>query len=100
MISGGSIIAACMLTIGALYATKASDTTAGRWVIIVLIYIFVFAFSCTWAIVTRIIASEIQPTRTRAAATSLGQCMNWVRSSLLVTCHGMCNLRNLLSARS
>ncbi|TCD60582.1 hypothetical protein EIP91_009840 [Steccherinum ochraceum] len=78
MISGGSIIAACMLIIGTLYATSASDTAAGRWAIIVLIYIFVVAFSCTWAIVVRIIASEIQPTRTRAAATSFGQCMNWV----------------------
>ncbi|THH30584.1 hypothetical protein EUX98_g3608 [Antrodiella citrinella] len=78
MISGGSIIATCMLVIGTLYATNASDTDVGRWVIIVLIYVFVVGFSCTWAIVTRIIASEIQPMRTRAAATSLGQCMNWL----------------------
>ncbi|TCD60580.1 hypothetical protein EIP91_009838 [Steccherinum ochraceum] len=78
MISGGSIIATCMLVIGTLYATSASDTAAGRWAIIVLIYVFVVAYACTWAIVTRIIASEIQPTRTRAAATSFGQCMNWV----------------------
>lgn len=81
MIGGGLVTATCMLTIGSLYATDASNTDAGRWSIIVLIYIFVIGFSCTWAIVTRIICSEIQPMRTRAAATSLGQCANWVSSS-------------------
>ncbi|KAK7689845.1 hypothetical protein QCA50_006484 [Cerrena zonata] len=78
MIGGGLVTATCMLTIGSLYATDASNTDAGRWSIIVLIYIFVIGFSCTWAIVTRIICSEIQPMRTRAAATSLGQCANWI----------------------
>ncbi|CAL1713568.1 unnamed protein product [Somion occarium] len=77
MISGGTVIAGSMLVIGTLYASNASDTSAGRWAIIALIYIFVIGFSCTWAIVTRIICSEIQPMRTRAAATSLGQCANW-----------------------
>jgi len=77
MIGGGSVIASSMLIIGTLYATQASETQAGRWAIIVLLYIFVVGFSCSWAIVTRIICSEIQPMRTRAAATSLGQCMNW-----------------------
>ncbi|KAL4249825.1 major facilitator superfamily protein [Abortiporus biennis] len=78
MIGGGSVIASSMLIIGTLYATGASNTEVGRWAIIVLIYIFVVGFSCSWAIVTRIICSEIQPMRTRAAATSLGQCANWV----------------------
>ena len=78
MIGGGSVIASSMLIIGTLYATHASDTAAGRWAIIVLIYVFLIGFGCTWAIVIRIICSEIQPMRTRAAATSLGQCLNWV----------------------
>ena len=78
MIAGGLVTAICMLTIGSLYATDASSTDAGRWSIIVLIYVFIVGFSCSWAIVTRIICSEIQPMRTRAAATSLGQCANWV----------------------
>ncbi|KAI0072032.1 hypothetical protein K474DRAFT_1629677 [Panus rudis PR-1116 ss-1] len=77
MIIGGAIISFSMLIIGSLYATAASDTAAGRWTIIALIYVFVIGFSCSWAITTRIIASEIQPMRTRAAATSLGQCANW-----------------------
>jgi hypothetical protein len=34
----------------------------------------------SWAVVNRIYCSEIQPMATRAAATSLGQCANWVCS--------------------
>ncbi|KAH9937434.1 general substrate transporter [Fomitopsis serialis] len=78
MICGGTVIGVSMMLIGSLYASQASDTQAGRWAIIVLIYIFVVGFAASWAIVTRIICSEIQPMRTRAAATSLGQCANWV----------------------
>ena len=78
MIAGGLVTAICMLTIGSLYATEASSTDGGGWSIIVLIYIFIVGYSSSWAIVTRIICSEIQPMRTRAAATSLGQCANWV----------------------
>ena len=79
MIRGGVMISGTMLLIGTLYATNASATAAGRWTIIALIYIFVVAFSMSWAVVNRIYCSEIQPMRTRAAATSLGQCANWVR---------------------
>ena len=80
MIRGGTVIGLAMILIGSLYASQASATQAGRWAIIVLIYVFVVGFTTSWAIVTRIIASEIQPMRTRAAATSLGQCANWVRT--------------------
>ncbi|KAJ7827616.1 general substrate transporter [Mycena olivaceomarginata] len=48
MIAGGSVIAGSMLVMGSL-----------------------------WAIVIRVIASEVQPKRTRAAATSLAQCVSW-----------------------
>lgn len=79
MIGGGFLIALSMLTIGTLYASKATDYQAGRWAVIVLIYIFVIGFNSTWAICIRIICVEIQPPRTRAAVSSLGQCANWVR---------------------
>lgn len=80
MIRGGSVIASSMLIIGALYASGAANNSAGRWAIIVLIYIFVIGYTCSWAIVVRIICSEIQPTQTRAAVSSLGQCANWART--------------------
>lgn len=79
MIWGGSVIASAMLVIGTIYASRASEHPAGRWAVVVLIYVFVAAFSMSWAVVSRIYCSEIQPMRTRAAATSLGQCANWVR---------------------
>ncbi len=81
-----------MLVIGSLYASGASNSQSGRWVIIVLIYVFVVAFSSSWAMVIRIYCSEIQPTRTRAAVSSLGQCANWVRT--------LCFLNYLLSMKA
>jgi hypothetical protein len=83
MIRGGSVIAGCMTCIGALYASDATAHAAGRWAVIALIYIFIVAFSMSWAVVNRIYCSEIQPMHTRAAATSLGQCANWVRRAPL-----------------
>lgn len=77
-IRGGAVIAGTMFLIGTLYASAATQTAAGRWSVIVLIYIFVIGYVVSWAIVFRTVCSEIQPTRTRAAATSLGQCANWV----------------------
>lgn len=83
MIYGGSVIAGTMLLIGSLYASHATDTPAGRWAVIVLLYIFVIAFSMSWAIVCRTYSAEIQPNETRASATSLAQCANWVRGSAI-----------------
>ncbi|KAF8182142.1 general substrate transporter [Mycena galopus ATCC 62051] len=77
MISGGSVIAGCMLLMGVLYASGAAKTQAGERTLIALIYIFIAAFISSWAIVIRVIASEIQPKRTRAPATSLAQCFGW-----------------------
>ncbi|KAF7335303.1 MFS sugar [Mycena sanguinolenta] len=77
MISGGSVIAGCMLLMGILYASDAAQTQAGGRTLIALIYIFIAAFISTWAVVIRVIASEMQPKRTRAPATSLAQCFGW-----------------------
>ncbi|KAJ7770997.1 general substrate transporter [Mycena maculata] len=77
MIGGGSIIAGCMLVMGSLYASNAAQTAVGKRTLIALIYIFIAAFISSWAVVIRVIASEIQPKRTRASATSLAQCFSW-----------------------
>ncbi|KAJ7131666.1 general substrate transporter [Mycena crocata] len=77
MIGGGSVIAGCMLLMGTLYASDAAQTQAGKRTLIALIYIFIAAFVSSWAIVIRVIASEMQPKRTRAPATSLAQCFSW-----------------------
>ncbi|KAJ7068220.1 general substrate transporter [Mycena amicta] len=77
MIGGGSIIAGCMLLMGSLYATNTAHTTGGKRTLIALIYIFIAAFISTWAVVIRVISSEMQPNRTRARASSLAQCFSW-----------------------
>ncbi|KAJ6605850.1 general substrate transporter [Mycena sp. CBHHK59/15] len=77
MIGGGSVIAGCMLVMGSLYASGAAQTQAGKRTLIALIYIFIAAFISSWAIVIRVVTSEMQPKRTRASATSLAQCVSW-----------------------
>ncbi|KAJ7628434.1 general substrate transporter [Roridomyces roridus] len=79
MIGGSSVIAGCMLVMGSLYVSNAAQSPAGKRTLIALIYIFIAAFISSWAVVIHVIASEIQPKRTRASATSLAQCaVNWV----------------------
>lgn len=79
ILTGGSIQAMCMIIIGALYASgQVSPGSAGAWTVIVLIFLFTIGFSGTWAIVIRIVTSEVQPAATRAPATSLAQSTNWV----------------------
>jgi len=79
-ITGGVLQFACMFIIGALYASKSvhSDRGAGRWVVIVCIYIFAIGFNATWAVTFRIYVSEIQSPATRAGASSLALSANWV----------------------
>lgn len=74
-----------MLVIGGLYAGNAvhSDSGAGRWVVIVSIYIFAALFSITWAVGIKIYVAESQPQRTRASATNLAQGSNWITNFLV-----------------
>jgi len=78
LIYGGSTISFSMFTIGILYASQATAHKAGRWLVIFLIYLFVFAFGIAWSSLMRVYVTEIQPMETRAAATSLAQTANWV----------------------
>ncbi|GAV99295.1 general substrate transporter [Lentinula edodes] len=48
----------------------------GRWVIIVCLYLFLVAFGSTWALTTRVYASEIQPLHNRAAVSSIANSCN------------------------
>lgn len=69
-----------MLVIGALYAANAvfSHHGSGRWVVIAFIFLFTFIYSGTWAVTISIYASEVQPIKTRAAASSMGRSGNWI----------------------
>ncbi|KAL8648713.1 MAG: hypothetical protein Q9210_004816, partial [Variospora velana] len=76
---GAATLAFCMILIGSLYASGSvhGDRGAARWVVIVTIYLFTIAYSVTWSVGFKLYASEIQPPRTRAAASSLAQRANW-----------------------
>ncbi|KAF8603936.1 hypothetical protein BDV93DRAFT_555953 [Ceratobasidium sp. AG-I] len=76
-IVGGLVMSVCMISIGSLYAAGAQNGQ-GRWAIIVFIYLFVVAFSTTWAVSIKIFITEIQPMRVRATASSLAHSSNWL----------------------
>ena len=79
-ITGGVIQFMTMFTIGALYASRSvhGDHGAGRWMVIICIYLFAIGFNATWAVTFRIYVSEIQSPETRAGASSLALSANWV----------------------
>ena len=74
-----------MFLIGSLYAGKAVhlNSGAGRWIVIVSIYIFVAIFCITWSIGIRIYVAESQSQRTRASATHLAHGSNWMTNFLV-----------------
>jgi MFS family permease len=84
-IFGGLGMATVMFLIGSLYAGSAvhPSSGAGRWVVIVSIYIFAAIFSVSWAVGIKIYSAEIQPQHTRAMATSMAHGSNWVCNFLV-----------------
>ncbi|KAL4926814.1 sugar porter family MFS transporter [Aspergillus undulatus] len=91
LIFGGAAMAICFIVIGSLYArygrVESNEVTLGsgsaQWVVIVLIYIFVANFSWSWAVVGKIYASEIIPTRLRAKVCAVELVANWVVNFLV-----------------
>lgn len=79
-IVGGTCITIIMLIIGTMYAADLVHPNygAGRWVVIISIYLFAIVFNGTWALAFRTFLVESLPRRTRSSASSLGQCSNWV----------------------
>ncbi|KAA8569810.1 hypothetical protein MFRU_064g00180 [Monilinia fructicola] len=69
-----------MFIIGSLYASGSVHGSygAGRWVVIICIYLFAMIFCGTWALSFRVYVSEIQSAKTRAGATSLSLSANWL----------------------
>ncbi|KAG1749038.1 general substrate transporter [Suillus paluster] len=86
LIGGGIAIATCFMAIGALYATYGGKANGEvylsgkgpQWAVIILIYMFVASFSWSWAVVIKIYACEIIPTRLRAKACAIQQLSNWL----------------------
>lgn len=77
---GGFLITFLMLLMGSLYAAGEvhADSGAGRWVVIVCIYLFAVVFVGTWAVSFRTFVVESMPRKTRSSASSLAQSANWV----------------------
>ncbi|KAB8664843.1 hypothetical protein FH972_026267 [Carpinus fangiana] len=83
-IFGGLGMGTCMLLMGILYASNATERAPGsRWAVIVAIYIYAALYSVTWAVIFKIYASEIQPAKTRAAASALAQSSNWIANFIV-----------------
>ncbi|KAK8002175.1 hypothetical protein PG991_014397 [Apiospora marii] len=84
-ILGGLGMAATMFLMGALYAGDAVRPSegAGRWVVIVCIYLFAVLYCVSWAVGIKVYAAEIQRPATRASATSIAHGSNWLSNFLV-----------------
>ncbi|KAK6085732.1 MFS sugar transporter (H(+)-myo-inositol Co-transporter) [Seiridium cupressi] len=84
-IIGGLGMTVTMFLMGGLYAGGAvnGDSGAGRWVVIVCIYLFAIIYCITWAVGVKVYAAEIQPQRTRASATNIAHGSNWISNFLV-----------------
>ncbi|KAJ0164594.1 High-affinity glucose transporter [Colletotrichum tanaceti] len=76
---GGVLITALMILMGSLFAAGQvqAESGAGKWVVIVSIYLFAIVYSGTWAIGFRTFMVESLPRKTRSSASSLAQSANW-----------------------
>ncbi|KAF2466628.1 putative transporter [Lindgomyces ingoldianus] len=84
-IYGGLGLSVIMFLMGGLYAGNAVHDSygAGRWVVVVSIYLFAVVFCISWAVGIKIYVAESQPQRTRASATSLAHGSNWIANFLV-----------------
>ncbi|KAJ6096922.1 Major facilitator superfamily domain general substrate transporter [Penicillium sp. IBT 16267x] len=55
-----------------------TSTGAGRWVVIIFIYVFAVIYSMTWGVSVKIFAAEVNPQRCRAATATLAHSSNWL----------------------
>jgi len=101
-ICGGVILSGTMLLIGSLYAANVVHSDgAARWVVIVSVFVFAIGYVSTWAVVGKIYASEIQPTRTRATTNSMatgGSFVSHILTSLFTALSGLLVVRSLLTS--
>lgn len=82
---GGTLITILMLLMGSMYAADLVHAThgAGRWVVIISIYLFAIVYNGTWALAFRTFLVESLPRKTRSSGSSLGQCSNWIANYIV-----------------
>ncbi|KAL4073267.1 general substrate transporter [Scleroderma yunnanense] len=86
LIGGGIAMSLCYFGIGLLYLLYGEKVNGEvhitskvpQWAVIILIYMFIGNFAWSWAIVIKIYACEIMPTRVRAKACAIQQLANWM----------------------
>lgn len=64
------------MSLGALYLSGAAQSPTGKALVIALIEVFAVGFTATFSLIIRLYSTEIQPSRTRASASSFGQGAN------------------------
>ena len=102
IIVGGACLVVCMYIIGSIYAVKNTldGGDAGRWVVVVCIFLFTMVYVSTWGTVGKIYVSEIQPATTRGAANSVAQGVNFVSQFACLAWTAIAEPANVLSVQA
>ncbi|TAM99394.1 MAG: MFS transporter [Chitinophagaceae bacterium] len=79
LLAGSAVMGLCMLLIGYLFYANNLDN---YWVLI-LIFLYIGAFACTWGAVLWVYVAEIFPNKIRGHATSFAVFGNWIMNTIV-----------------
>jgi len=79
LLGGSALMGLFMVTIGILFSTNNMD----NYFALILIFLYIGAFACTWGVVLWVYVAEIFPNKIRGHATSFAVFGNWVMNSIV-----------------
>merc|ERR550537_35943 len=78
LLTGAAIMFVNLLTLAILLATHAADSTAGGYIAIIVVCIFVSGFAISWGPLCWIYPAEIFPLPIRSKGIALSTAANWI----------------------
>lgn len=79
LLVGSIVMGLCMLIIGYLFYSN----HVSSYFVLILIFVYIGAFACTWGAVLWVYVAEIFPNKIRGQATSFAVFGNWVMNSVV-----------------
>lgn len=79
LLAGSAVMGVCMLIVGWLFYTN----HLSNYFVLIVIFVYIAAFACTWGSVLWVYVAEIFPNRIRGNATSFAVFGNWSANAIV-----------------
>lgn len=79
LLFGSAVMGICMLIVGWLFLTN----NLNNYFVLIMIFVYIAAFACTWGSVLWVYVAEIFPNRIRGHATSFAVFGNWTANAIV-----------------